>query len=91
MTNGASVRAPGVRPGPRERAGTGLKNPHYKWIALSNTTIGILMAVVAHGPEWSVPVVQDDLEACQEPPPKDRLLAFIFQVPDMELPDTEPE
>jgi hypothetical protein len=41
-------------------------------------------------PEWYVPVVRDDLEACQEPPPKDRPPAFIFHVPDMELPDTEP-
>ena len=42
-------------------------------------------------PEWSVPVVQDDLDAFQEPPPKDWLPAFICQVPDMELPETEPE
>jgi hypothetical protein len=38
-----------------------------------------------------VPVVQDDLEAFQEPPPKERPPACIFQVPDMELPETEPE
>jgi hypothetical protein len=38
-----------------------------------------------------VPVVQDDLEAFQAPPPKDWPSVFIVQVPDMELPETEPE
>jgi hypothetical protein len=38
-----------------------------------------------------VPVVQDDLEAFQEPPPKERPPAFIVQVPCMELLETEPE
>ena len=38
-----------------------------------------------------VPVVQDDLEAFQEPPPKDWPPAFICQVPCMELLETEPE
>jgi len=42
-------------------------------------------------PESSVPVVQDDLEACQEPSPKDRPPARSCQVPDMESPETEPE
>ena len=38
-----------------------------------------------------VPVVQDDLEAFQEPPPKEWPPAFICQVPCMELLETEPE
>jgi hypothetical protein len=38
-----------------------------------------------------VPVVQDDLEAFQAPPPKDWPPAFIVQVPVMELLETEPE
>ena len=42
-------------------------------------------------PNGRVPIVQDDREALQEPPPMDRPAASIFQVPDMELPATEPE
>ena len=38
-----------------------------------------------------VPVIQDDLDAFQEPPPKEWPPAFICQVPCMELLETEPE
>lgn len=34
---------------------------------------------------------QDDLEALQEPPPIDLPPARIFQLPDMDGPETEPE
>ena len=36
-------------------------------------------------------ILQDDLDAFQEPPPIDRPPAWIVHVPDMDLPETDPE
>jgi MFS family permease len=45
--NGAGVPGRGSEraPSPRRR-GTGEPGPHYKWIALSNTTLGVLMVTI---------------------------------------------
>ena len=36
--------APESGPGAKSEGALGLLSPHYKWVALSNTTIGVLMA-----------------------------------------------
>ena len=45
---GAAVRPPtGVDPTTApERRATAAQDPHYKWVALSNTTLGLLMATI---------------------------------------------
>ncbi len=40
--------------------------------------------------DWPEAVVQEDFDAFQDPPPMDRPAAWIFQLPDMDLPETEP-
>src|SRR6059036_1387899 len=47
--NGTAGQSPNGAGGRRARArgaATGEPGPHYKWIALSNTTLGVLMATV---------------------------------------------
>ncbi|MEX0429655.1 MFS transporter [Nocardioides sp. DS6] len=42
----AEVRREEARQRARERAERDVRSPHYKWIALSNTTLGVLLATI---------------------------------------------
>ncbi len=43
---GAGVRGQANGGGPRQAGAAATVGPHYKWIALSNTTLGVLMATI---------------------------------------------